>query len=77
MSIVLDHMTVPVRDKEATVEFYANVFAGRRGLARGRIVGFWLSETLELQFRPVEVVERNHYAFRLNAEEFDRVLGRL
>lgn len=77
MPIVLDHMTVPVRDRDATVDFYTKVFAGRRGMARGRIVGLWLSEVLELQFRSVEVVESNHYAFRLDPEEFDTVLGHL
>jgi len=75
--LVLDHMTVPVRDKEATVDFYASVFAGQKGSARGRIVGLWLSEVLELQFRATDVVESNHYAFRLDAEEFDAILGRL
>lgn len=77
MPIVVDHMTVPVSDTEATLEFYAYVFAGRRGLARGRIVGLWLSENLELQFRAVDDVESNHYAFRLDRAEFDEVLGRI
>lgn len=77
MPIVIDHMSVAVRDQEETLEFYTNVFAGRRGMARGRIAGFWLSEMLELQFFSTEKVESYHYAFRLDPDEFDTVLERI
>lgn len=77
MPIVLDHLTVPVRDQEASVRFYAGVFGARKGAARGRIVGVWLSEDLELQLRATELVETSHYAFRLERQEFDGVLRQI
>jgi catechol 2,3-dioxygenase-like lactoylglutathione lyase family enzyme len=77
MPIVLDHMTVPVHDMEATLDFYVSLFAGRKGSARGRIVGLWLSDALELQFRATEAVATNHYAFRVESDAFDVLLGRL
>jgi catechol 2,3-dioxygenase-like lactoylglutathione lyase family enzyme len=77
MPIVLDHLTVPVQDQEASVRFYSDVFAARRGAARGRIVGVWLSEILELQLRAAESVESSHYAFRLDDQEFATVLDRI
>lgn len=77
MSITIDHMSVAARDMEATLDFYTRVFAGRKGMARGRITGFWLGETLELQFFSTDRVESCHYAFRLDADEFDTVLGRI
>jgi len=77
MPIVIDHLTVPVRDQDASVRFYTDVFGARKGAARGRIVGVWLSEVLELQLRATEPVEASHYAFRLERHEFDGALGRL
>lgn len=77
MPIVLDHLTVPVRDREASVRFYTGVFGARKGAARGRIVGVWLSDILELQLRATELVESSHYAFRVDPGEFDSVFGRI
>lgn len=77
MPIVLDHLTVPVRNQEASVQFYSDVFAARRGAVRGRIVGVWLSEVLELQLRAADPVESSHYAFRLDDQEFATVLNRI
>ena len=77
MPIVLDHLTVAVCDQEASVRFYTEVFGAREGAARGRIVGVWLSEILELQLRATEPVVSSHYAFRLEPGEFDAVLGRI
>ncbi len=77
MPIVLDHLTVPVRDQEASVRFYTEVFGARKGAARGRVVGVWLSDSLELQLRATEPVVSSHYAFRLEPKEFDGVLGRI
>lgn len=77
MSIVLDHMTVPVVDHEMSVGFYTGVFGARRGSTRGRIVGVWLSDVLELQFRLAQSVEGQHYAFRLDDHEFAATVARL
>lgn len=77
MAVVLDHLTVPVRDQEASVRFYTDVFGARKGAARGRIVGVWLSEVLELQLRATEPVETSHYAFRVDRQEFDAAIGQL
>jgi catechol 2,3-dioxygenase-like lactoylglutathione lyase family enzyme len=77
MPISLDHMTLPVLDTPTSLAFYASVFGGTEGAARGRIVGLWLNEGLELQFRSTEAVQQNHYAFRLEPEEFDAAVGRV
>jgi metallothiol transferase len=77
MAIVIDHLTVPVRDQEASVRFYADVFGARQGATRGRIVGVWLSDDLELQLRATQPVETSHYAFRVDRLDFETALGQL
>ena len=77
MPISLDHMTLPALDTNASLAFYTSVFGGTEGATRGRIVGLWLSDGLELQFRSTEVVQQNHYAFRLEPAEFDAAVERV
>jgi catechol 2,3-dioxygenase-like lactoylglutathione lyase family enzyme len=77
MPIVLDHMTIPVRDRDEAVAFYTRVFGGEKGAVRGRIAGLWVTKLLELQFRAMDNVESLHYAFRLEPAEFDEALERI
>jgi catechol 2,3-dioxygenase-like lactoylglutathione lyase family enzyme len=61
MAAVLDHMSIPARDKVATAEFYARVFG----------------VTFTLNFETSDVPEAHHYAFMVPGDEFDAIRGRL
>jgi catechol 2,3-dioxygenase-like lactoylglutathione lyase family enzyme len=79
MTIVLNHTVVPARDKVEAAKFFAKMF----GLSFDeRAVGYFapvrVNETLTLDFHDdVERFEVHHYAFKVNDEEFDAILGRV
>ncbi|MPZ13875.1 MAG: VOC family protein [Chloroflexi bacterium] len=77
MTVALDHMSIPARDKVATAEFYARVFGVRYAGPRRDFAPVALSEGLTLNFEQSEVPEVHHYAFRVDNAEFDSVLERL
>ena len=77
MTVVLDHMSVPARDKVATAEFYARAFGVTYDGPRRHFAPVRLSDGLTLNFEQSDVPEVHHYAFRVTGDEFEAVLGRL
>ena len=77
MTVFLDHMSVPARDKVGTAEFYARVFGVTYEGPRRDFAPIRLNDGLTLNFEESSVPEAHHYAFRVAADEFDAVIGRL
>ena len=75
--IALDHMSVPCHDKMATATFYARVFGLTYEGPRRDFAPIKVNEGLTLNFEEGPVLEKHHYAFRMAAEEFDAIQGRL
>lgn len=81
MTITLNHTIVPARDKQASAQFFADIFgleveAKSLGSPAGRFAVVRVGDT-SLDFDDVEVFESNHYAFRVSEEEFDAILARV
>ena len=77
MAVVLDHMSVPARDRVATAEWYAQVFGVRYQGPRRDYAPVALSSALTLNFEEGEISEHHHYAFRVELAEFHGVQQRL
>lgn len=77
MKVLLDHMSVPVHDKAATAQFYAGVFGVKTDGPRARSGWVTLSDALALILEEGEVHATNHYAFRVEPDDFQAVLGRV
>jgi len=77
MAITLDHTIVPARDKEASAQFFAQMFGVRYEGASGHFAPVHVNESLTLDFDNREAFESHHYAFVVTDEEFDAILGRV
>jgi catechol 2,3-dioxygenase-like lactoylglutathione lyase family enzyme len=75
MKVLLDHMSIPVRDKETSSRFYAEVFGVAPDAPRMR--GLPLSDAVSLLIEEREVVMPNHYAYRVDPGDFDPVVDRI
>jgi catechol 2,3-dioxygenase-like lactoylglutathione lyase family enzyme len=81
MSVALEHVLVPARDKEASARFLADVLgteylglgstAGPPAFARVRV------GATTLDFADAERVEPQHYAFQVTDRELDAILARV
>jgi catechol 2,3-dioxygenase-like lactoylglutathione lyase family enzyme len=77
MVVVLDHMSVPARDKVATAEWYAQVFGVHYEGPRRHFAPVALGPGLTFNFEEGEISEQHHYAFRVEPNEFQAVQQRL
>lgn len=78
MALRLDHTEVPSLDRQATAEFYAEVFGLTVGPPQGRFARVQVNESLTLDFADhAEAWKRNHYCFHLSDDEFGSVLARV
>ena len=76
MTITLNHIIVPARDKQAAARLFASLF----GLEEEPMHGFAavrVNEGLALLFDDAEFFEPGHYAFHVSDAEFDAILGRV
>ena len=73
----LDHLILPVNDRDASVEFYSRVM----GFAdEGELAPFWVvrvSEGLTLQLAPWGTDGGIHLAFAMPRPEFDEAFARI
>ena len=78
MAIALDHIILPVKDKNASASFFANIFGLRLEEPMGRFQPVKVSETLTLQFDESRRFEgRYHLAFHVSDEEFDGIFSQI
>lgn len=82
MAITLNHLIVPTRDKVASAKFVADMLGLKVGgrspgnAPEGYFAVVPVGET-HLDFLDVPQFEPHHYAFMVNDQEFDAILGRV
>ena len=77
MAIVLNHTIVPARNKEASAQFFADIFGLKVEPSFGHFAPVRVNDTLTLDFADREVFESHHYAFHVSDEEFDAIFARV
>jgi catechol 2,3-dioxygenase-like lactoylglutathione lyase family enzyme len=77
MAIILDHTIVPAKDKVASAEFFAEVFALAVKPGEGYFAQVQVNESLTFDFADDPHPQRHHYAFHISEAEFDAILGRV
>ncbi|MDB5728309.1 MAG: putative glyoxalase/bleomycin resistance protein/dioxygenase domain [Noviherbaspirillum sp.] len=79
MTVHLDHLMVPARNKTASAKLLAELLGVPWSPASaGPFVAVYLNDGLTLDFDEwTEPVPRIHYCFRVAENEFDAILGRI
>jgi len=77
MPIVLDHMIVPARDKDAAAAFFARIFGLGAPRASGHFTAVRVNDTLTLDFDSDTGFGIHHYAFKVGDGDFDAIFARL
>ena len=77
MQITLNHTIVPAHDKEASARLFAELFGLDYKGASGHFAPVRVNDSLTMDFDNREHFESHHYAFKVDDEEFDAVLGRV
>lgn len=77
MSIVLNHTIVPTHDKNSAATFFAELMGLAVSPPAGPFVPVRVNGDLTLDFDDRGRVEPGHYAFLIDGDTFDAVLGRL
>jgi hypothetical protein len=79
MSVQLDHLMIPSRDKLAAAKLLAGLLdVPWSASAAGPFISVYLNDGLTLDFDQwTEPVPMIHYCFRVNQAEFDAILARI
>jgi catechol 2,3-dioxygenase-like lactoylglutathione lyase family enzyme len=77
MTIVLNHMIVPAADKVASAEFLARLLGLSAGMPAGPFVPVRINKDLTMDFDDRHGVRPGHYAFLVDDDTFDALLGYL
>lgn len=77
MTTVLDHTIVPVRDRKEAVEFYTRIFGFEDLGEVGPFLAVRVNDTLNLDFRESDDFRSIHYAFAMEAQEFEAAFTRI
>jgi catechol 2,3-dioxygenase-like lactoylglutathione lyase family enzyme len=77
MTITLDHMIVPARDKDASARFFARIFGLSYEGPQGPFAPVRVNPALTFDFDTHSVFETHHYAFHVGESEFDAILARV
>ena len=77
MTITLNHMIVPARDKVASAEFFARIFGLPFHGPKDHFAPVQVSDVLTLLFDTHTSFDVHHYAFHVTDAEFDAIFGRV
>ena len=77
MVTVIDHTIVPTIDREKSVEFYTRIFGFEDLGEVGPFLAVRVNDTFNLDFRDTEDFRSIHYAFAMDAEEFEAAFSRI
>ena len=77
MATVLDHTIVPVKDREKSVEFYTRIFGFDNLGEVGPFLAVRVNDTLNFDFRESDDFRSIHYAFAMEAQEFEEAFARI
>ena len=77
MTTVLDHTIVPTIDREKSVEFYTRIFGFENLGEVGPFLAVRVNDTFNLDFRNSDDFRSIHYAFAMDAEEFNAAFTKI
>ncbi len=77
MTVVLDHTIVPVDDREVAVEFYTRIFGFEDLGEVGPFLAVRVNDSLNLDFSQSDDFRSIHYAFAMEAGEFEDAFQRI
>ena len=78
MAVKLNHTIVHARDRRASAEFFADVFALARPTPFGPFLDVEVANEVTLAFLETdEDIQIQHYAFLVTEPEFDEIFGRI
>ncbi|MEU8800266.1 VOC family protein [Spirillospora sp. NPDC048819] len=77
MSIQLDHIIVPAKDRRASAEFLARVLGLEAGAPTGPFIPVTTGNGVTLDFMDAEAFRPHHCAFLVPDEEFDGIFARI
>ena len=77
MTIVLDHTIVSVKDQTEAVSFYVKIFGFKDEGRFGHFAIVRVNKTLTLDFETSKEFPTEHYAFAMEANDFERVFHRI
>ena len=77
MTITLNHLIVPARDKVRSARFFARIFGLRFRAAKGYFAPVRVNKTLTLLFDTHKSFDVHHYAFHVANAEFDAIFRRV
>jgi catechol 2,3-dioxygenase-like lactoylglutathione lyase family enzyme len=77
MTITLNHTIVPAHDKEASAQFFADIFGLQIESPVAHFAAVHVNDTLTLDFDDRTEFESHHYAFHVSDEEFDAIFARV
>lgn len=77
MAITLNHTIVPAHNKEASAQFFANIFGLKVESQMSHFAVVQVNDTLTFDFANRENFESHHYAFHVSDEEFDAIFARV
>jgi len=77
MAVVLDHTIIPVRDQQEAVAFYTAILGVEDGGRVGPFAVVRVNDTLTLDFIVADPAPSRHYAFAMDADEFDAAFRRI
>jgi len=77
MTIVLNHIIVPARDKIAAARFFANIFGLSFDAESGHFAPVRVNGSLTLLFDDDDTFDSHHYAFHVSDAEFNAIFARI
>jgi len=77
VTVVLDHTIVPVDDRDVAVEFYTRIFGFDDLGEVGPFLAVRVNDSLNLDFRQSDDFRSIHYAFAMEAGEFEAAFERI
>ncbi|TDE30686.1 VOC family protein [Actinomadura sp. 6K520] len=77
MSIRLDHIIVPARDKKTSAEFLARILGLEAGDQTGPFIPVTTENGVTLDFMDSDDFRSQHCAFLVPDEEFDAIFARI
>lgn len=79
MTIFLDHLIVPVRDKAAGARFLGELLGvpWEASAFGDHFAPVYVNETLTIDFQEREQITPHHYCFHVSDEEFDAIFARI
>lgn len=77
MEITLNHTIVPSKDNVESAKFYEKIFGFEFIKEWGHFAVVKVNSTLTLDFDTRNHFSKNHYAFKVNDQQFDVILERV